>query len=276
MFPDPLDTSGETSFLDGTNLHLPAYYTSMRFKTNLSLVSKRWNALVKTYQYEFVWISRAVQAKALAHTLLLEFVEGMGSSGRFIRRLHIETPVLERCAPADLHVILEYSPQLAIYTDHQSIQRNRNLGLQMDGQEAMLIFWDKIISDDIKKELRQLEILVAQGCIGLRPTLLAALMSVAVIFTAPPVPVHIHHLPQRAYAFFFDMTSRDRKPRQRNPTLPPGDPSRQQLAKILARTKPSKAKVDVLELEELQLRQNEGGVVVVRRRRECLADDYGR
>ncbi|KAI0055970.1 hypothetical protein BV25DRAFT_1832739 [Artomyces pyxidatus] len=98
----------------------------MRFKNDLSLVSKRWNALVKPYQYEFVWISRALQAKALAHTLLLEFVDGVGSSGRFIRRLHIETPVLERCAPADLQTILEYSPQLAIYTDNHSIQRNRH------------------------------------------------------------------------------------------------------------------------------------------------------
>ncbi|KAA1478683.1 hypothetical protein DENSPDRAFT_694321 [Dentipellis sp. KUC8613] len=123
--PDPLDTSDETSFLDATTLHLPTYYASMRLKMNMSLVSKRWNALVRMYLYEFVWISRAVQAKALAHTLLMEFVEGVGSSGRYIRRLHIETPLLERCAPADLHTILEYSPHLAIYSDHQSIQRNR-------------------------------------------------------------------------------------------------------------------------------------------------------
>ncbi|ETW75576.1 hypothetical protein HETIRDRAFT_391201 [Heterobasidion irregulare TC 32-1] len=125
MTPDPLDTTDELSFLESPALQLAAYYASMRFKANISLVSKRWNAFVKVYMYEFVWISRAVQAKALAHTLLLEFVEGLGSSGRFIRRLHIETPVLERCSPADLQTILEYSPQLTIYTDHQSIQRNR-------------------------------------------------------------------------------------------------------------------------------------------------------
>ncbi|TFY77574.1 hypothetical protein EWM64_g6435 [Hericium alpestre] len=53
-------------------------------------------ALVKTYLYEFMWISRAVQAKTLVHMLLLEGMEGMGSSGHFIRRLHIEMPVLER------------------------------------------------------------------------------------------------------------------------------------------------------------------------------------
>ncbi|KAI0266447.1 hypothetical protein BC834DRAFT_874598 [Gloeopeniophorella convolvens] len=125
MTPDPLDTTNELSFLEATSLHLPAYYASMRFKVSLSLVSKRWNALAKPFLYEFIWISRALQAKALAHTLLLEFIDGAGSSGRFLRRLHIETPVLERCAPADLHTILEYSPQLTVYTDHQSVQRNR-------------------------------------------------------------------------------------------------------------------------------------------------------
>ncbi|KAI9438461.1 hypothetical protein F5148DRAFT_872494 [Russula earlei] len=125
MTPDPLDTTNELSFLEATSLHLPAYHTSMRFKMALSLVCKRWNAFVKPFLYEFVWISRAQQAKALAHTLLLEFIDGTGSSGRFLRRLHIETPVLERCAPADLHTILEYSPQLTVYTDHQSVQRNR-------------------------------------------------------------------------------------------------------------------------------------------------------
>ncbi|KAI0320038.1 hypothetical protein OF83DRAFT_1162661 [Amylostereum chailletii] len=125
MTPDPLDTTDDLSFLESISLRHPAYQASMRNKTNLSLVSKHWNALVKFYLYEFVWISRALQAKALARTLLLEYVEGVGSSGRFIRRLHIETPVLERCAPVDLHTILEYSPQLTVYTDHQSIQRNR-------------------------------------------------------------------------------------------------------------------------------------------------------
>ena len=125
MTPDPLDTTDELSFLEATSLHLPAYHASMGFKISLSLVSKRWNALVKPFLYEFVWISRAHQAKALAHTLLLEFVDGAGSSGRFLRRLHIETSVLERCAPADLHTILEYSPQLMVYTDHHSVQRNR-------------------------------------------------------------------------------------------------------------------------------------------------------
>ncbi|EIM79869.1 uncharacterized protein STEHIDRAFT_135615 [Stereum hirsutum FP-91666 SS1] len=126
MTPDPLSTAEDLSFLESSSLQLSSYYAAMRFKTNVSLVSKRWNAFVKVFLFEFVWISRAQQAKALAHTLLMEFVEGRSAaSGRFIRRLHIDTPVLERCSPQDLHTILEYSPQLTIYTDNQSIQRNR-------------------------------------------------------------------------------------------------------------------------------------------------------
>ena len=93
-------------------------------KTNLSLVSKQWNALARNFLYEFVWISRASQAKSLARTLLMEYVTRCDSSGKFIRRLHIETPALERCAPADLRTILDYSPQLSIYSDYHSVQRS--------------------------------------------------------------------------------------------------------------------------------------------------------
>ncbi|KAI0029596.1 hypothetical protein K488DRAFT_56044, partial [Vararia minispora EC-137] len=128
MTSDPLDASDNLSFLDAHPLQLDAYAPSMHNKMALSLVSKRFGELARPFLYEFVWISRAAQAKALAHHLLLEYVGRRESSGRFIRRLHIETPVLERCAPADLHTILEYSPQLTVYTDHQSVQRNWNRG----------------------------------------------------------------------------------------------------------------------------------------------------
>ncbi|KZV76797.1 hypothetical protein PENSPDRAFT_673245 [Peniophora sp. CONT] len=125
MFPDPLDTSVDLSFLEAHPLDKGVYAASMRTKQALSLVSKSWNSLIKMYHYEFVWISRAAQAKALAHFLLLEYFAGRPSSGAYIRRLHIETPVLERCAIVDLHTILEHAPQLSVYTDHQSLQRNR-------------------------------------------------------------------------------------------------------------------------------------------------------
>ncbi|KAI0638642.1 hypothetical protein C8Q77DRAFT_1215401 [Trametes polyzona] len=121
---DPLDTSRELSFLESPSTQLATYRASMSTKKNLSLVSKQWNALARSFLYEFVWISRAAQAKALARTLLMEYVENLPSSGKFIRRLHIETPALERCAPADLRTILDYSPHLDIYSDHHSVQRS--------------------------------------------------------------------------------------------------------------------------------------------------------
>ncbi|KAI0658643.1 hypothetical protein C8Q70DRAFT_1054784 [Cubamyces menziesii] len=121
---DPLDTSHELSFLESPSTQLATYRASMATKKNLSLVSKQWNALARSFLYEFVWISRAAQAKALARTLLMEYVENLSSSGKFIRRLHIETPALERCAPADLRTILDYSPHICIYSDHHSVQRS--------------------------------------------------------------------------------------------------------------------------------------------------------
>ena len=44
--------------------------------------------------------------------------------GSFIRRIHIQTPVLERCAPTDLLCILELTPNLVVYSDHHSVQRS--------------------------------------------------------------------------------------------------------------------------------------------------------
>ncbi|OBZ77858.1 hypothetical protein A0H81_01616 [Grifola frondosa] len=124
LYHDPLDTSQELSFLDSSSAQLATYRASMTLKKNLSLVSHEWNDYARRYLYEFVWISRAVQAKALARTLLLEYIDDTRSSGKYIRRLHIETSVLERCAPADLRTILEYAPHLNIYSDHRSVQRS--------------------------------------------------------------------------------------------------------------------------------------------------------
>jgi hypothetical protein len=125
-YPHPLDTARSVSFLESTACTLEDYRTSMRDLRTLSLVSKKWNAFVQEVLYEFVWISRASQAKALAHTLLSqELVHCKCPSGRYIRRLHIETPTLERCAPADLRTILDYAPQLIVYSDYRSVRRNR-------------------------------------------------------------------------------------------------------------------------------------------------------
>ncbi|CAL1710578.1 unnamed protein product [Somion occarium] len=124
LYYDPLDTSNELSFLDESPLRLSTYRDSMKLKTTIALVSKQWNAFVRIPLYEFVWISRAGQAKALARTLLMEYVQGNRSSGEYIRRLHIETPILARCSPVDLRTILDHAPHLFIYSDHHSVQRS--------------------------------------------------------------------------------------------------------------------------------------------------------
>ena len=127
MTPDPLDGSQELSFIDFSPVsdRYAIYLASLRNKINLSLVNKQWNAIAGRFVLEFVWISKAPQAKSLAKRLLLETSRDERlRSGRSIRRLHIQTPVFERCAPADLRTILDHSPHLTIYSDHHSIQQN--------------------------------------------------------------------------------------------------------------------------------------------------------
>ena len=129
MTPDPLDeTQTGLSFLardPSSECEHEAYRAHIHNKLNLTLVSRRWHALMREYVYEFVWISRGTQAKALAHTLLLEDVRGAPvSSGWYIRRLHIETSTLDRCAPIDIRNILDYASQLIVFTDRHSVKQN--------------------------------------------------------------------------------------------------------------------------------------------------------
>lgn len=129
MTPDPFDsTQTGLSFLErepSPECELEAYKTNIRDKLNLTLVSRRWHALMREYVYEFVWISHGTQAKALAHTLLLEDLRGAPvSSGWYIRRLHIETSTLDRCAPIDIRNILDYASQLVVFTDKHSVKQN--------------------------------------------------------------------------------------------------------------------------------------------------------
>jgi hypothetical protein len=103
----------------------------MRHKRNLALVSKKWLGYAQPVLYSFIWIARSAQAKALALTLLCQACclspssepATRSSAGRFIRRLHIETPALERCNPADLRAILDYAPGLEVYSDYRSVRR---------------------------------------------------------------------------------------------------------------------------------------------------------
>lgn len=130
MSPDFLDENQQAqSFLESSPVseHYNDYLNTMRRKIDFSLVSRKWNALMYGFILEFVWVSEASQARALAARLLKEHTSGFEEherSGRFIRRLHIQTSSLGRCAPADLRTILDYSPHLTTYSDHHSIQQN--------------------------------------------------------------------------------------------------------------------------------------------------------
>ncbi|KAJ7455710.1 hypothetical protein FB451DRAFT_1342247 [Mycena latifolia] len=109
----------------------------MRHKRNLTLVCRKWHGYAQPVLYAFVWIARAAQARALALTLLCQACclppsstpsaasrsGDVRGAGRFIRRLHIETPALERCHAADLRTILDYTPALEVYSDYRSVRR---------------------------------------------------------------------------------------------------------------------------------------------------------
>ncbi|KAI6137175.1 hypothetical protein F5141DRAFT_71704 [Pisolithus sp. B1] len=125
MSPDPLDISLGLSFLE-----MPCaaedYFATMRVKRDLSLVSKAWNKHVQEFLYEFVWLRRVCQVKALALTLQTQFVDGKPSSGRWIRKLHLDTLAFKHCATDDFRTILRYSPRLVPYLHCRAVECTRN------------------------------------------------------------------------------------------------------------------------------------------------------
>ena len=145
-----------------------------------------WNAVGQQFLYEFVWIGKAREGRALAERLggdamVSQPLLGISSSatalppdrkgrkramamawvksilgserteaplptptirscrpsrssfssqgnaladvGRHIRRLHIETPALDKCSPHDLLLILQHCPNLEVFSDHRSVRR---------------------------------------------------------------------------------------------------------------------------------------------------------
>ncbi|KAF7760625.1 hypothetical protein Agabi119p4_10034 [Agaricus bisporus var. burnettii] len=112
------------SFLDVSSDHadllrrLAVYRAALGCKATMSRVCRHWHLWAQELLYEFIWISRARQARALAAALALN-----NDLGPCIRRLHIETFTLERCDPGDLRTIIEHAPRLAAYSDYRSIRR---------------------------------------------------------------------------------------------------------------------------------------------------------
>ncbi|KAF8060696.1 hypothetical protein FPV67DRAFT_1564063 [Lyophyllum atratum] len=120
--------SRTVSFLSLAHSHshlqhrLSHYRAVMRRKAAMTLVCKDWYTFAQEVLFEFVWISRASEARALA--AILERDGPGASNGQYIRRLHIETPSLERCCPVDLRTILDCAPRLVVYSDYRSVRRN--------------------------------------------------------------------------------------------------------------------------------------------------------
>ncbi|GJE89733.1 hypothetical protein PsYK624_058390 [Phanerochaete sordida] len=119
------NASHRLSFLEDTSTRFDSYRASLKSKLTLMRVCRAWHAYAVEQLYEFIWISSAAQAKKLAHTLVLQSLQSPACTyGSFVRRIHIQTPVLERCAPADLLAIVEVTPNLVVYSDHHSLQRS--------------------------------------------------------------------------------------------------------------------------------------------------------
>ncbi|KIM37156.1 hypothetical protein M413DRAFT_448665 [Hebeloma cylindrosporum] len=166
---------------------LSEYTRLLRWKASLTRVCRLWNALGQQLLYEFVWIAKAREGRALAERLGGDaMVTGISSSataiprvnvdrkgkrkmalgwvrsilnsepsrteapppstaairssrpsrssfssqrnaladvGRHIRRLHIETPALDKCSPHDLLLILQHCPNLEVFSDYRSVRR---------------------------------------------------------------------------------------------------------------------------------------------------------
>jgi hypothetical protein len=101
----------------------------MRVKRTLSLVNSVWNRAMRQFLYEFVWITRARQACALALALKTDACKDLPEirrlSGNWIARLRVETGALDRCEPADVQTILHFAHHLEEFTDHMSVRRSR-------------------------------------------------------------------------------------------------------------------------------------------------------
>ncbi|PPQ76433.1 hypothetical protein CVT26_013003 [Gymnopilus dilepis] len=74
--------------------------------------------------------------------------------GRFIRRLHIETPSMEKCSPHDLLIILQYAPLLEVFEDYRSVRRPMH-PLVLGGSDVVP-FWSSSSSSSTSASGQQL------------------------------------------------------------------------------------------------------------------------
>lgn len=65
------------------------------------------------------------QSVSLGHRRSYSSIRNLENSdpGRFIRRLRIETPAMDKCSPHDLLLILQHCPKLRSFEDYRSVRR---------------------------------------------------------------------------------------------------------------------------------------------------------
>ncbi len=134
-FPAKAVDTNDISFLHLSHSHsdrdarLECYLGSIREKHNIMKVCRQWSIIALEVLYECIWIYKPAQAHALAQAICCEKDSGTSEirgprKGYYIKRLHIETPIQERCSPNDLHVIVDNAPRLENYMDCRSVRRS--------------------------------------------------------------------------------------------------------------------------------------------------------
>ncbi|KAF8147478.1 hypothetical protein B0H34DRAFT_669518 [Crassisporium funariophilum] len=96
------------------------YEAGLGAKRGLVRVCRVWASVGVEVVFEYVWIGSAREGRGVAERL---GVQRLDNPGKFIRRLHIETPSMERCSPHDLLLILQHCPLLEIFEDYNSVRR---------------------------------------------------------------------------------------------------------------------------------------------------------
>lgn len=133
-FPAKTADTNDISFLHLSHSHsdrdarLERYLRSIKEKHNIVKVCRQWSIIALEVLYECIWIYRPAQAHALAQAIC---EKDSGTSkirgprkGHYIKRLHIETPIRERCSPNDLCVIVDNAPHLENFMDCRSVCRS--------------------------------------------------------------------------------------------------------------------------------------------------------
>ena len=163
-FPAKTSDTNEISFLhfphphSDTDVRLEYYLRSIKRKHDILKVCKQWSIIGLEVLYETIWIFKPAQAHTLAKALSCETDEDACSihdpqKGHYIKRLHIETPVRERCSPSDLRIIIDNAPCLEIYTDYRSVRTSVYASSSSDPASPLQLLYALTHADSVLRRL---------------------------------------------------------------------------------------------------------------------------